>query len=90
MDYIRTNLHPTQIQKLGPPKLKLQDGRIIEGSFEVVDENDHGQAIVIEYAVPGQIRLQRGSGNTLHRPQRPVTKAEFEQWQKDHNFEFEL
>jgi hypothetical protein len=90
MDYIRTNMHPTQIQKLGPVKVGLKDGTITEGKFEVVGENNQGQALVIEYTVPGQTRLQRGPGNTLHRLQRPVTTAEFEQWQKDHNFLFEL
>jgi hypothetical protein len=90
MDYIRTNMHPTQIQKLGPPKLSLPDGSIIEGSFEVVGENNQGQALVTEYTFPGQIRLQHGPGNSLHRLQRLVTTAEFEQWQKDHNFVFKL
>ncbi len=89
-DYIQTDMQPTQIQQLCPVKLKMSDGKIIDASFEVVGENNQGQAIVIEYTIPGQIRLQRGPGNSLHRPQRPVTKAEFAQWQKDHNFVFTL
>jgi hypothetical protein len=93
MDYIRTNMHPTQIQKLEPVKVGLPDGSITPGSFVVVSENNQGQELAIEYTVPtvpGQIRLQRGPGNSFHRPQRPVTTAEFEQWQKDHNFVFKL
>lgn len=93
MEYIRTNMHPTEIQKLGTPKVGFADGSVVEGSFEVVGENNQGQAIVVEYSAPGQpgqIRLQRGPDNMLHKPQRPVTKAEFEQWRKDNNFVFQV
>jgi hypothetical protein len=82
MDSIRTNMHSTEVARLGPPKVKLSDGRIIEGSFEVVSEDDGGQAIVIQYATPGQILIPQ--------LRRSVSRDEWEQWQKDRGFIFAL
>lgn len=89
-EYINTNLHVTKIHQLKPVNVGLSDGRIIDGSFEVIGENNQGQLIAVEYNIPGKIQLQRGPSGSSHKPQRRITKAEWEQWQKDHTFVFKI
>jgi hypothetical protein len=91
-EYIKTSLKVTEIQQLGTAHLRIKEGAIVEGHFQVIGENNQGKLIVIEYLIPsqpGQIRLAT-TGGILHKPQRPVTKAEFEAWQKDHSFVFPI
>jgi hypothetical protein len=90
-EFIPTSLTVLEIKALRTPKLRLLGGMIVDGSFEVIGENNQGKQVVIEYiepAPPGRIIMQGKPGMQPHRPQSPVTRSELEQWQKDHNFIF--
>ncbi len=90
-EFIPTKLTVSEIKALASPKLRMSDGTIITGTFEVIGENNQGKQIVIEYteqAPAGVIRMQGRPGMQPHMPQRAITRSEFEQWQNDHNFIF--
>jgi hypothetical protein len=84
-EYIDTELHEAEIRGLGNPRLRLKDGRIVDGSFVVVDENESGKAIVIRYLIPGEPgQFKFVSAKAPPTSQLAVKRAEYEAWVKNH------